>query len=93
MRMASLVSTNMYPSWYCIQHLCSGGQSKAVHGLMMLQQVSRIRVQTCALHQQQALQQVSRIHVGMLTLPEQPALLLHKSLLVQVQRKVSASPI
>ncbi len=57
----------------------------------MLQQVSHMRVQICALHQQQALQQDSHMHVGMLTLPEQPALLLHKSLLVQVQLDVSAS--
>lgn len=40
-----------------------------------------------------AQQLVSHIRVGMLTLPEQQALLLHKSLLVQVQRAVSASHI
>jgi len=88
---ASLVSTNMYPSWYCSQHVRSGGKSQAVHGLTMLQQVSHMHVQMCALHQHQALQQVSHMRVGVLTLPEQQVLLLHKSLLVQVQLDVSTS--
>ena len=88
---ASLVSTSMYPSWYCSQHVRSGGKSQAVHGLAMLQQVSHMHVQMCAPHQQQALQQDSHMHVGMLTLPKQQALLLHKCLLVQVQLGVSAS--
>lgn len=54
MRRASLVSTSMYPSWYCSQYV-HPGFSHRLCVFMMLQQVTHVHVHMLTLHQQHAL--------------------------------------